>query len=64
MTQRDFIFLAFAIIPWIFSSGVLWAKMHNLEKAVLNGLTEAVSKHSERLARIEAGCEARHGNDL
>jgi hypothetical protein len=49
-----------------FAAGMLWSRMRNLEKAVLNGLSDKLRKHGERidshgevLSAISERCAAR-----
>jgi len=49
-----------------FAAGILWTEMRNLKRAVLNGLSDKMRKHSERLdahgevlSAIDERCKAR-----
>ena len=42
------------VIAYVFSAGVVWTKIKNLEDIVSNGLSEKVSEHGEQIAALEA----------
>ena len=50
-------------VAWVFSAGVVWTKLRNLEDIVKNGLTGKVNKHGEKIARLEARLKVVGAND-
>ncbi|MCK5610014.1 hypothetical protein KAR91_49530 [Candidatus Pacearchaeota archaeon] len=41
-------------VAWVFSAGVVWTKLRNLEDIVKNGLSGKVDKQGLKIAALEA----------